>query len=226
MNAARLNTALTWAIAALAAFAICICPVCQSDCRHTAGAAGISRIRDSDHHRSPHSRREPVLRCRISRCTPTSTASAITCSMYPLACAFGSTLWIHRAVSLTLTLLCCGLILVATYKLTGSGKLAFAAAVLLYCDLAIRCADLGQPALPVTILARPDAMALALFLGSVFWPMWKRFTVPSLIGSAVLSTIRCARRHTCAWDRHWSRHMSSSSSTSVKVYFLASPRWC
>jgi hypothetical protein len=47
-------------------------------------------------------------------------------------------------------------------------KLAFVAAVLLYCDLASRCANLGQRALPLSILARPDALAFLLFLLAIF----------------------------------------------------------
>ncbi len=103
--------------------------------------------------------------------------------------AGGSTLLAHRVVSTLLTLASCFLIVAALRRQKLQWSLAIVAGVLLYLDLAIRGADLGQRALPETILARPDALGLLLFLLSVLLPLRFDFSNKSLIASIALAVL-------------------------------------
>jgi hypothetical protein len=104
--------------------------------------------------------------------------------VYPLARVVGSTFLVHRAVSMAFALASCALVFATLRRARVDARLAFAAAALLYCDLALRVAPMRPAALPLTILARPDAMGLFLFLLSLVVPWWKRFSTASLAVSA------------------------------------------
>jgi len=108
--------------------------------------------------------------------------------MLPFAKVFGCTLIVHRAVSAVFVWASCALIFAALARAGVSRRLAFVGATLFYCDLAIRAAPSMRPAaLPLTVLARPDAMGLFLFLLSVITPWWKNFSTRSLILSAAFA---------------------------------------
>jgi hypothetical protein len=110
--------------------------------------------------------------------------------MAPIArLAGGSTFSAHRIVSTLLTLASCALIVAELRRQKLQWSLAIVAGVLLYLDLAVRGADLRQRALPETILARPDALGLLLFLLSVLIPLRFDFSSKSLGVSVALAVL-------------------------------------
>jgi hypothetical protein len=105
-------------------------------------------------------------------------------AVYTLARAAGSTFIVHRAVSVACVIASCALLAMAARRAGVDTRVAFAAAALLYCDLGVRVASGPQPALPQTILARPDALGLFLFLCATIVPWWTRFSTRGLVVSA------------------------------------------
>jgi hypothetical protein len=103
----------------------------------------------------------------------------------PAAKLFGATFLVHRLLSGACAIAACVMIGAAARRAGAGPRLAFVAAVLLYYDLAVRIAPGTQRGLPLTILARPDALALLLFVLALVIPWWRDFSRGSLITAAV-----------------------------------------
>ena len=85
----------------------------------------------------------------------------------PFAAMWGNGFFVHRAINVVYVLAGCGLLLWTMTRLGVSRWVAFTAAVLLYADLAARVADMVPYAMPFSLIARPDALGMLLFLVSV-----------------------------------------------------------
>jgi hypothetical protein len=90
----------------------------------------------------------------------------------PVAKVFGGGFVTHRTVSSILMLCCGGAILLALRHAGVSIQLATVAGVLLCVDLGARITRMDPFAMPFSSIARPDAMAMLLFLVSVLVP-WR-----------------------------------------------------